>query len=181
MSSPDTLILRPPRTIPAIVLALFALVIGGLGAWIFGGKLINHFWPSQVAETMQWLASIRLNDIGIAAIAVALALLGLCLLLCALIPGDPANREVCTDDLPGKTAMSRRDFARQVQRRVELVDGVSKVRVAFRGRKLRVSIATPIDAIDSVKQRAIAVVNDTIERFRPVRPVRPQIRVQQVR
>lgn len=181
MSSPDTLILRPPRIIPAIVLALFALVIGGLGVWIFGEKMVNHLWPSQVAETMQWLANIRLNDIGIAAIAMAIAVFGLCLLLCALIPGDPVNREVCTDDLPGKTAISRRDFARQVQRKVELVDGVSKVRVVFKGRNLRVSIASPIDAIDTVKQRAIAVVNDTIERFHPVRPIRPQVRVQQVR
>lgn len=181
MSPPDSLMLRPSRVIPAVLLALLALVIGGIGVWIFGARLIDGVWPAEVSTLIDRVANARFDDPGVTVVAVVVAVIGIVLLLCALIPGDPANREVLNSNVPGRTAITRRDFARRIQRQVELVDGVSKADVAYRGKNLRVIVTSPVDAIEAVKERAVEVVDNNIARLRPVMPVRPYIRVQQVR
>ena len=41
----QNLIRRPSRSLPVIILALLLLIVGGLGIWALGNRLLNGAWP----------------------------------------------------------------------------------------------------------------------------------------
>ena len=42
----QNLIRRPSRSLPVIILALLLLIVGGLGIWALGNRLLNGAWPN---------------------------------------------------------------------------------------------------------------------------------------
>ncbi len=175
------LVRRPARVVPTIVLALVAVAAGGLGTWLLGAYALEGAWPGAAAEAIDAIGSARLDATGVLVAAAIIAGLGLSLVVCALVPGDAGHRAILADDVPGQTAVSRRDLGRRVQRRVELVDGVHDVRVTVRRRRVDVLVRTPVDDTDTVLRRSRAAVEDTLTPLRPVTALSPRVRVMQTR
>lgn len=176
-ANPDRLTRRPPRSVPLILLAVLAVVVGGTGAWLVGAYLINGAWPAAAAGAMESIGTARFDAVPLQAAAAAVGLVGLLLLISALVPGDPARRAILEDTTPGQTAVSRRDLSRRVQRSVEHVDGVQSARVSLHRNRLDVLVRTPIEDTQTVQRRAGAAVEGAVSDLNPVRNPRPRIRI----
>lgn len=178
---PDKLTTRPPRVIPAVLLAVLAVAFGGVGIWLFGVRQFDGNWPPQASATLHTLATVPFGSTAVFAASIAVLVVGVVFMCCGLIPGDPSNREVLPLEAPGQTVMARRDIARQIKREVELIDGVGSAQVSLQRRALDVSVGTPIDAVDAIKQRTKVVVDQQLEQLHPTTTIRPRIRVRHVR
>ncbi|MDX2358524.1 DUF6286 domain-containing protein [Dietzia sp. PP-33] len=170
------LIRRPPRAIPAGLLAVALLALGGLGIWLLGSYLINDTWPSAASSTVASVAGTGLDSTAMRVTAVVLALVGLVLLLAAFVPGRPSRVRILEDDIPGETAISQRDLARRIQRRTENVDGVHSTRVSVRPRRIDVAVETVVDDTAPVTRGATAAVDHALSELRPAGPSRPRVR-----
>lgn len=180
-SMPDSLTRRPPRTVPTLLAGILLLALGGLATWILGVRLIEGAWPEQVRSGIETVAGVRMDSVGVLVTAGVLALLGLILLLAAIIPGDPANRRVLEDEIPGETAVSTRDIARRARTRIERVDGVQSVSARVKGKTLDVQVSTPIDDAEGVRHRSLAAADLVLAELRPTKTLRARVRVRRTR
>lgn len=172
---------RPARSTPAIILAFLAIIIGGVLVWVIGGRLLDGSWPESIAERMHQIGALRLDSTPVLITAGVLAVLGLVFLISALIPGDAGRRAILAGEVPGQTAVSRRDIARRVERRVERVDGVADVRARLSGRTLSVHVRTPVDETDPVLRRSRDAVQETIDELAPIIDIRPRVQLSRTR
>ena len=53
----QNLIRRPSRSLPVIILALLLLIVGGLGIWALGNRLLNGVWPDGTSSAVSGLGS----------------------------------------------------------------------------------------------------------------------------
>ncbi|MCR2053535.1 alkaline shock response membrane anchor protein AmaP [Actinomyces bowdenii] len=175
-NDPRSLTRRPSRSPAAALLAVGLIALGSLGAWLTGALLITGQWPSQAAPTMSRLGSTAMSHPGVLVAACVLAALGLIMLLAALRPGRPAHLAILPDGIPGQTAVSRRDLAALIQRRVEQVDGVDTVRVSLTRSRADIRVRTLMD--DGQLQPAVTqAAQEALERLRPAQTMRCRVRV----
>lgn len=168
---------RPSRTIPAGLLAAMLLILGGLGVWLLGTYLVNGTWPGAASSAVTGISDTTLGSPVIQAVAVVLAVVGLAMLLAAIVPGRPSRVPVLADDIPGETALSRRDLARRIQRRAENVDGVHSARVVARPRAIDVRVETVVDDTAPVARAATAAVDEAVRELRPADSPRSRVRI----
>ncbi|MFN3600836.1 MAG: DUF6286 domain-containing protein [Dietzia sp.] len=168
---------RPTRTIPASLLAVTLLVLGGLGVWLLGTYLVNGTWPGPASSTISGVSETSLGDPVMQAVAVVTAVVGLAMILAAIVPGRPSRVPILADDIPGETALSRRDLARRIQRRAENVDGVHSARVAAGPRAIDVRVDTVVDDTAPVSRAATAAVDDAVRELRPADSPRSRVRI----
>lgn len=171
------LVRRPTRTVPASLLALTLLVLGGLGIWLLGTYLVNGTWPGPASSTVTGISETTLGAPVMQAVAIVLAVVGLAMILAAIVPGRPSRVPILADDIPGETAVSRRDLARRIQRRAENVDGVHSARVAARPRAIDVRVDTVVDDTAPVSRAATAAVEDAVRELRPADSPRSRVRI----
>lgn len=182
MSTPSRpLTRRPSRTVPLTVMAVTAVAFGGLGTWLLGAYAISGAWPAGTAPRIDDWSALPFESLAWQVTAAVLAVLGLILVLCALLPGDAARRTILEDGTPGQTAVSRRDLARRVQRSVEHVDGVQGARVTLRRSRLQVEVRTPVEDTETVTRRTRQAMEDAVASLEPARPLRPRIRLVRTR
>ncbi|MET3861722.1 hypothetical protein ABIE38_002658 [Dietzia sp. 2505] len=176
MSARSGLIRRPARAVPVGLLAVGLLALGGLGTWLLVTYLVDGTWPSAASGTVETIAGTGMESTTMRIAAAVVAAVGLALLLPALVPGRPSRVLVLGDDVPGETAISRRDLARRLQRRTENVDGVHSASVAVRGRRVDVAVETVVDDPAPVTRGATAAVEQALAELRPTGPSRPRVR-----
>lgn len=172
----STLIRRPPRAIPAGLLAAALLALGAVGCWLLGTYLLQGTWPVAAARVVDAVAGMTLGSTAVRLVAVGLALVGLAWLLAALVPGRPARVRVLDDDVPGETAISRTDLARCIARRTETVDGVHSANATIRRRRIDVLVWTVVDDPRPVSRAASEAVDRTLAELRPTGQLRPRVR-----
>lgn len=177
MSARTGLVRRPTRTIPASLLAVALLVSGGLGVWLLGTYLVDGTWPGAASATLAGISDTRLDAQLVRALAAVLAVLGLAMLLTAIVPGRPSRVRILDDDIPGETALTRRDLAHRIQRRAENVDGVHSSHVAIRRRSLDVQVDSVVDDTAPVSRAASTAVDDALRELRPVDVPRSRLRI----
>lgn len=175
-SAHNTLVTRPPRTIPVWILAVALLAAGGLGIWLLGTFLVEDTWPAPASGTLATISEYTLDSLPVRLTAIALAVAGLAMLLAALVPGRPARVSALADDVPGHTAISRKDLARRIQRRTENVDGVHSAAVSVRRRRIDVMVDTVVDDPAPVTRGATAAVEQALAELRPATPSRHRVR-----
>lgn len=177
MSARTGLVARPTRTIPAGLLAVVLLTLGGLGVWLLGTYLVDDAWPGAASGTLAHVSGTRLDALAVRVAAVVLAVLGLAMLLAAIIPGRPSRVRILDDDIPGETALSRRDLAHRVQRRAEGVDGAHSSYVSFGRRSIDVHVETVVDDTAPVARAAGTAVDDALQELRPADVPRSRVRI----
>lgn len=171
------LVRRPSRAVPVGILAVVLVVIGTAGVWLLGTYLIDGAWPSAAGGAVSSVGSTGLNSVVLKIAACVVAVFGLALLLAALLPGRPARVRVLDHEVPGETALHRRDLARRIQRRAEQVDGVHSVRAEVVRRRLDVDVFTVVDHTDPVLRSATAAVEKAVAELRPDGGLRPRVRI----
>lgn len=176
-TKPAGLVRRPSRAIPAGLLALALLIIGGAAAWLLGTYLFTSAWPATTQGVVESISQTSLDAVAVKIAAVVVAVVGLALLVAALVPGRSARILVLDDAIPGETALSRRDLARRIERRAEHVDGVHSVRAEVGRRRIDVEVQTVVDDTAPVQRSAAAAVERAVAELRPAGGLRPRVRV----
>lgn len=173
----DSLTKKPPRVVPVTIFALLLVAAGGFGIWLLGSYAATGNWPQPASNALNAVADTQLSDPAVIAIAAAVAVLGLIFLIAGITPGDSANREVLDDEIPGQTAISRRDLAGWVQSKAERIDGAQSATATVNKNTLDVHVHTPIDNTDAVRRRTEKTVTQALEDFRPADSIKPRIHV----
>ena len=176
-ATPRRLVRHPARAIPAVLVSIALLVGGALGVWLLGAYFLHGTVPTEASGAITAISGTRLDSIAAKVVAVALAVLGLLMILSALVPGRPSRTQILAGDVPGDTAISRRDLARRIRRRAEQVDGVHSARVEIKRRRTEVVVRTVVDDTEPVLHAARAAVEEAVEDLHPARSAPPRVRI----
>ena len=130
---------RPTRSIPAIIVALvlLAVAIGAVWAGITAltGGSTGVIESATVAAGTPWSAQAAFIP------SIAVAIIGLVLILTALVPG---HHDAHLVDHPGtaEAALTRRGLRTYLDDQASDVDGVDSARTTVKGRKTDVRVGT---------------------------------------
>lgn len=161
------LVRRPSRAVPVALVGIGLLVLGILGLWLLGTYVAEGRWPMAAANSVDAMALTTLESLVAQAVAGVLAVLGLALLLAAAWPGRPSRLVVLEDDIPGETAMSRRDLARYLESAAGRVDGAHSASVSLGRRRIDAEVVTVVDDPAPVIAAATHAVDSAVDGLRP--------------
>lgn len=160
---------RPARVVPSVLVGLLGLAGAGLLAWAAVLRLTQGSWPEPVATGVPAALETPVTDPGVLAAGIALAVLGLVLLLCGLVPGRyHAARVRVPERLYGgseETVLTHRGLGRLLEARTGRVDGVGRVRADVNDRRVRLHVDTPLRETGALAPRLQTVAEDTFVRL----------------
>ena len=168
----QTLIRRPSRILPSVILALLLITTGSLGVWLLGHRIMSGTWPDRAATT--------LDAVGSAAVLITagiVAVCGLVMIFMALWPGVPEHVEILPDAVPGQTAVTRRDLASLVRIQIEQVDGVHSVAVTTRRSQVDIVALSVLDDLAPVREAARKKADEALHALKPVGITRSRVRI----
>lgn len=159
---------RPSRTVPAVIVALLLLTLAVAMVWICVLRLSTGTWPKFVSQAANWAHDVSWGSTTAVTAAVGVAVIGLVLLWCAVIPGQHTAMRVSNDDLDKVDAatevvMSRSSIARLATARADEVDGVGSVSTSVGGRSVKLSITTPSSQRDAVSANVKQRVREALQ------------------
>lgn len=162
---------RPSRTVPAAVVAVLLAVAGVAGVWATVEKLATGRWPGWVGSTHLWGTTQTWGSVVVIVISVAVALMGLLLLVTALRPGMPNAYEIDADGdttagapTTGSTefVMTRRAVAKLATAQADLVDGVDSVSAGVTARRVNLTVKTSSAQADEINRLVTTKVTDAL-------------------
>lgn len=162
------LIRRPSRSGSSVVLALLLLAGGSLGAWLTGQRLITGYWPRRALHALEAIKSTSLSSTAALIAAGVVAACGLIMIIAALWPGRPERVEILPDDIPGQTAVRRRDLAKLVRLQVEQLGGANSVSATARRSRVNVVVHSVLDELEPVQQAAQKQTDQALQMLAPV-------------
>lgn len=158
---------RPNRAIPALIVAVVLLALAVFLVWTSIVKLINGSWPAFLAGPTDWLASLTWGAPGMWVISIGVLLLGLVLLFIALKPGKHNGMRVSGDNddrqSDSEVLMSQRAITRLATSHAERMDGVDSSKAKAKGKRLKLSVVTPLRNPQDLRDR---VTDSVTERLR---------------
>ncbi|GAA1362038.1 hypothetical protein GCM10009596_21030 [Arthrobacter rhombi] len=156
---------RPARVVPATIAAVVLILLGAALAVLAILRLQDGAWPSAAtfladAGNRQWGAR------SIAAGGGILALIGLVMVLCGILPGRSSSRSTPVPAAgesveTAEAAVTRRGTQHLVENRVRALDGVGSCSARLSGTKLSVTVRTPLREHDELA-RAVQTVTDDV-------------------
>lgn len=148
---------RPSRVIPNALVALVLLAAGGLLSWAAIARLSSGSWPQPVNSWVTTLRSLRWQDPSLLWVAGALALIGVVLLLCVLVPGRRHNQLVTPVLSQGaEETLTLGALSAYVESALQQVDGVHQASARSRAGAVRASVRTPLRDRDGLGKQATA-------------------------
>ena len=174
------LVYRPTRSSSATVLALLLLIVGGLGTWLTGYRLLTGAWPQRTVTTLNAVGTAPLGSIAVLVAAGIAAAVGLFLLIAALWPGRPKHIAFLPDDIPGQTALHRSDLAILVKRHVEQLATIRSASATVRRSRVEVVVFSDADDLDAVREAASKKTDEALEVFNPEGITRSRVRAKRV-
>ncbi|GLX08293.1 DUF6286 domain-containing protein [Microbispora sp. NBRC 16548] len=169
---------RPSRGLPAAVVALALLGIGGLTAVHVVSALLGL--PVKLVpydQWARWASTTAWDDGRVLAVASALALIGLVLILIAAVPGRGRMVALRTGDPDLMVGLPRRALARALRARATEVDGVREAGARMYGWHADVSVRTDLRDTAALGERVRAAVEDELARLAPAHHVSLHLRV----
>ena len=160
---------RPARTIPATLTAVVLLALGVGLVWAAVQRLVQGSWPAFADQTGAWVAALAWGTVWVLVLAIAVAVLGLILLVAAIEPGPPTAMSVdsgSSADAAGastEVVMTRRSVAKLATARAGQVDGVDSVSSVVGARKITVSVKTPSQQLAEIEQQVRDRVTDALQ------------------
>lgn len=169
------MIRRPRRTVPATIVSLILLAVS-LGVAISCIQLIAGSPPlipfatlGEIGRDATW------NDPAVLAGGAALAVIGLVLLACAVLPGTPQVLALAQDNEHTDAGVDRHSLARDLTTRARRADGITSARVKVGRRVVKVVARTPLQDRSGLAEGVRDVVTDRLDDINLAR--RPQLRI----
>jgi hypothetical protein len=137
---------RPARTIPATVTAVVLLALGIGLVWAAAARLAQGSWPAFADRTAAVVATWTWGSVAVLLVSLAVAVIGLVLVIAALKPGQPTALTLDGgSDGAGvhtEVVMTRRSVAKLATARAGQVDGVDSVSTVVGARRVTVTVRT---------------------------------------
>ncbi|RKW69922.1 DUF6286 domain-containing protein [Galactobacter caseinivorans] len=157
---------RPSRVVPNALVALVLLVAGGLVSWAAIARLSTGTWQEPVGSWVTALRSLRWQDTAVLWAAGALALIGVVLLLCVLVPGRRHNQLVTPALADGaEETLTLGALSAYVESALQQVDGVHQASARSRAGAVRASVRTPLRDRDALGKQATAAAQAAVDRL----------------
>lgn len=165
---------RPSRTAPAAVVATVVTALGVAGVWASVERLVTGQWPSWVGAVHRWAGTHTWGSAVVLVVAVAVAFVGLVLLVAALRPGmanaydiDPATGAAAStendqDDQVSDFVMTRRAVARLASAHASLVPGVDSVSASATSRRVTLTVETASAQGEDIDELVTARVREAL-------------------
>ncbi len=149
---------RPARTIPATVTALVLLALGVGLVWAAVERLARGSWPAFADQTAAWVAAWTWGSVVVLVVSLALAVIGLVLLIAAVKPGQPNALTLDEGSSDGagvhtEVVMTRRSVAKLATARAGQVDGVDSVSTVVGARRITLTVKTPSQQSQTIEQQ----------------------------
>ncbi len=147
---------RPARTIPATVTALVLLALGVGLVWAAVVRLSQGSWPAFADQTATFVAAWTWGSIAVLVASLAVAVIGLILVIAALKPGPPTALALDDGSSGGvhtEVVMTRRSVAKLATARAGQVDGVDSVSTVVGARRVTLTVRTPSQQSQAIEQQ----------------------------
>lgn len=158
---------RPSRALPASLTAIVLLAVGVAVAWVSVLRLGTGAWPGFVGTAAESLASLSWNSPATWVAATVAAVVGLILVLAAIIPGAHNGMRLQGPNDVGSTAgevvLSGRGVVRLANAHAERMDGVLSSKTKTMGRRVRMTVTTPLREPGDLRQRVAASVSERFQ------------------
>ncbi|WP_058235259.1 DUF6286 domain-containing protein [Devriesea agamarum] len=160
MKAPS-LLHRPYRSIPMIILGIILLLIGILVCAVSISMLSKTEIPSWITSLGDQIRALVIDSPAGWTIAIVLVCLGLICLLAGIIPGARSALELSAPDhAPGQQreiVIPPRDLEQFASASAQSLDGVTSARATCRGRRMEIRVQTPLhesgDLGDRIQKR----------------------------
>lgn len=174
---------RPSRIVPATIVAVVLLAVGGLAAIAAITRLINGTWPAAVSSTAAGISGVTWGSAAALTAGAVVAIVGLVLLVAGLKPGTFRTARLQPSTMEASAAetdfvISTRAVARLSAARADLVDGVDKLSVSATGRRVHIQATTTSEQADQIRSRITNGVTQTLTAagLQPVPKVTARVR-----
>ncbi|MGP5317962.1 DUF6286 domain-containing protein [Arthrobacter rhombi] len=180
MTKTSSLRPRPARVLPATIAAVLLIAVGVLLTGLAIMRLQDGQWPSA-ATFMADVGSRTWGSRSVAAGGGLIAIAGLVLLLCGILPGRPSPRSSPSpqrSDSVGSSeaVVTRRGTERLVENRVNAMDGVGTCKARMKGTSLSLTVRTPLrehgQLSEAVKTAAREILSENLDGALPALNVR---------
>lgn len=162
-----------PATLTALGLLLACVLVALYAVQMLAGRppMVSYATLAQAANTTHW------NDPGLALGGGAVALLGLILLLCALLPGRPTVVPLRTGDTtsPTTAGASRRGLGNSLRAAANSVAGVTTSRLRLGRGTVAATVRTDRTNTEGLADAVRTAIEHRLDQTSPVR--RPATRV----
>lgn len=170
---------RPSRTVPATIVAVVLLALGGLTAVAAVARLVTGTWPGQVLGPARTVSALTWGSTAVIVAGATVALIGLILVAAAVKPGPYRTARLqVSGEAPGAVdqtdfVISTRGLARLAAARADLVDGVDKVAVSASARRIHLQVRTSSEQAEQIRRQ----ITDDVGRTLSAAGVQPPPRV----
>lgn len=171
------MIRRPRRSVPATIVGLVLLAAAVLAAisciQLIAGNppLVSFTALGRLAATTTW------DDVLALAAGAVLALVGLVLLGCALLPGTPTVLALASGTDASAAGVARRSLVHDLAVHARRTDGVTGARVTVGARTVKVQARTPLRDHAGLADRVGALVTERLDDLDLARPLRLRVGV----
>lgn len=152
---------RPDRRSPALLVSVLLIALGGLGIWWSASALLEHqsLAGLEELENRTWASGLVIGT------AAAVAVSGLLLILCALIPGRASVASIDSTqwDSGRNTVVTTRGLARIAEAEAERTEGIVGGKAHGGPRRVRLQADTVAPEASEVRMLLSGSVTD---RFR---------------
>jgi hypothetical protein len=171
------MIRRPRRSVPATIAGLMLLVAAGVVAvsciQLIAGSppLVPFSTLGELGHETTW------NDPPVLGAGAILSLVGLVLLACGLLPGNPQVLALARGDDHTAAGISRRSLTGDLTSRARRVDGITAARVRIGARTVTVNARTPLRDRSGLAERVRELVTERLDDINLARPARLRVTV----
>ena len=181
---------RPSRTLPALIASLLLLALAVALCWVAVERLVQGRWPQFLLSGTREASQTLWNEPAAWITGGILALLGLILLLCGLVPGgyrtlpvrmpprSSGPQDAAVSGSGAAAVISRRGTARLAAATCEHIDGVSEASATAGDRTVRVAVQTALRETADLQNWVAEGVRSRLEAsgLDPVPEVRVDVR-----
>ena len=168
------MIRRPRRTVPATVVGL-VLLVGAVLVAISCIQVISGSPPLIPFAAIGALGDTTWNNPAVLAAGAGLALIGVVLLACALLPGAPQVLALAAGNDHTDAGVARHTLARDLTSRARAADGITGAHVAVGARKVKVAARTALQDRSGLSEGVRKVVTERLDDINLAR--RPRLTV----
>ncbi|MDO4253610.1 MAG: DUF6286 domain-containing protein [Kocuria sp.] len=160
---------RPARVLPSMLVALLGIALVAVVATAAIQRMTQGQWPQWVSDSASTVSNTPSTDPLTLTTGIVIAVIGLVILACALLPGAFNRAQLRVDDslYSGEqdTVLTNRGLVHIVEASVNRVDGVRSVRADVSTRKVRLNVETPLRDSDRIRSEAAETAHATLRKL----------------
>ncbi|WP_404288889.1 DUF6286 domain-containing protein [Glutamicibacter arilaitensis] len=155
---------RSARTAALLIAALVVLGISATFLVVSLIRLASGTWPSWAAGLLNSVKDAAWADTAVLGGAIGVAILGLFLLIAALIPGKRRTALLNWDstDTLEEWVIENRGLAHLARHEAQRTDGVDSASPVLRGKKMQISVSTPVHEASVISKSVQKNVQDAL-------------------